>query len=994
MPSQRRARKPSTAAGAEVPGIIERVDSRFVELQAAWEKAHREGAPCFTQPQLVAAIADSVDFIENGLRAAAQQAGVSPVALLPRSGACSLATALSFLPEGGVMIDMDTALASDFFAHDGPVRSAMPDFLGDPAVTGRAKLPPSQLHEVFLPRAANWFHLSLQTACFVEQLAWLLLDPQPTSSQAAADSSNVPAEPEPAQSQCALAAAADAMAEELASSAEAVKPAKPTRRQRQKEAARRKLAEAATAAASAANGNAIETTSPTENNLGALAHARDKVRHDGEAVDIRPADDLELKCINSTCSISTKDTQAEDRSLLNRAEEIHAKCRDDASCNHVLDDATLAERERCKIVEGKMRNHEHIRNESRQTADGTDTNALSSNSHTGLHLHLLDQSVNEEAAATAAASASEVLEEVVGIGEVHIPEHPDSVLQEDALSSHSKASLPALSFRGSPTAYELNAATWNSRDSAAEACQFNFCEVNTASIGSQRPPWLGPDANSRAWPTLDAPDDPWRELNGASWSSRGSCPDNDALNLCEINTASWNSTGSHARWMTSWNPRGANTRTVRSVQDIMSDLSMFSGLAVPGESGTSVPSLGTEASGVLAHGYPLLTAEALATLSGTSEVGSAEGSQRQQLLSNTVGPSGATPGTMPQFMHHNHNRLHHNEYFPYQNSQHHQSPQQHQHAQHHTPQLHHAQQHHQHFQHQHQHHSHQHYQHQHQHHQHHQHLQQAPSFPPGLPPVPEGSKSTNFEAEASSSSKLSLLEQRVNSDKVSRDKRQYNLRWRLWAMSGKTGNGPNQSISHPAEGAEVAADPMSPGSAHAGSDGGLYGELDTLSLRESRWERHRANAAQRFAELATSQRIWRQGLQRVIQFWRPQRHRSHSPSGRFALGRDQAVRQHLPWAATRSTSPPDIAEGFDARGGTAAVPAIHSAVSAVHCEQRGTSSQVSQPASTNLPPTTTPASGQPSLEEEHVFVAIPKSRLEAVTRLLASDPEQLAPDSK
>eukprot|EP00930_Biecheleria_cincta_P047977 TRINITY_DN3336_c0_g1_i1.p1 TRINITY_DN3336_c0_g1~~TRINITY_DN3336_c0_g1_i1.p1 ORF type:complete len:854 (+),score=104.12 TRINITY_DN3336_c0_g1_i1:220-2562(+) len=779
------------------------------------------------------------------------------------------------------------------------------------------------------------------------------------------------------------------MAEELVLSVEAVK-SKPTRRQRQKEAARKRIAEAGAAATaataatvaalSATNSNTVETNLLIEERFGAFSDGRDAMCHRGEPMDscAKYSDHIEGECINSACSISTKGTQAEDRSSLNRADEIHAKRRDGASCDRPVAGTALTECEHCESqgCESHVKathNYDIDRKESGPQAELGGTKPESSGPRS--RLHVLGQSIDAEGAAAAAASASEVLEEVVGIGEVRIPKRSDTFSQEDDVSSHSKASPPALSFRGSPNACEQNAMTWNSRDSAAEACPFNLCEVNTASIGSQRPPWLSPDANSRAWPTLDAPDDPWRELNGASWSSRGSCPDYDAINLCEINTASWNSTGSHARWMTSWNPRGANTRPVRSVQDIMSDLATFGGLAVPSESGAS----GTEATGVLAHGYPTLTAEALATLSSTPDNGS-EVSQRQQLLSNAVGPSGATPGVMPQFMHHSHNRHHHNDYFPFQNSQHDQSPQQHQHSQLHTSQLHHAQQHHQHFQHQHQHYAHQHYQHQHQHHQHYQHLQLAPSFPPGLPPVPECSKSTNFEEEASSSSKLSLLEQKVNSDKVSRDKRQNNLRWRVWAMSGKGAIGSNQSMRLSAEGAEVATDPMSPGSAHAGSDGSLHGELDTLSLREARWERHRANAAQRFAELSTGHRMWRPGLQRVIQFWQPQRHRSHSPSSRFALGRDQAVRQHFPWAAPRSTSPPEVVDGFEVRGGTPAMPTLH-------CEQRP--GQVSQQAATNLASTITTAHGQTS-SEEHVFVAIPKSRLEAVNRLLASDPD---PDS-
>ncbi|CAJ1359725.1 unnamed protein product [Effrenium voratum] len=178
--------------------------TRLEALKLAWRRAHEAGAPCFTSPRLVAAVAGALDDLETGLRQAAASANVTPVALLPQSKACALGTALCFPPGGGVAIDPDQALAPDFFAADGPVLSALGDFLKDLAVTGRPRVPLDQLQDLFHPRAESWAQLSTQTAMFLEQVAWIMLDAEAEAESAAqvlVDSTCVPARKAPSRRQ-------------------------------------------------------------------------------------------------------------------------------------------------------------------------------------------------------------------------------------------------------------------------------------------------------------------------------------------------------------------------------------------------------------------------------------------------------------------------------------------------------------------------------------------------------------------------------------------------------------------------------------------------------------------------------------------------------------------------------------------------------------------------------------------------------------------------
>eukprot|EP00933_Yihiella_yeosuensis_P028958 TRINITY_DN22714_c2_g2_i2.p1 TRINITY_DN22714_c2_g2~~TRINITY_DN22714_c2_g2_i2.p1 ORF type:complete len:340 (+),score=100.36 TRINITY_DN22714_c2_g2_i2:49-1020(+) len=226
-------------------------EARFEQLQIAWVNAHEGGSPCFTDPLLVASVSNSLNFLDNGLREAAAKAGVPAVALLPKSSTCALATSLCFPPEGGLAIDTDVALASNFFAPGGPVCSALPDFLRNQSATGRQKLAPARLHEVFLPRADSWLQLSAQAACFVEQVAWLLLEQVDTPSAEIND--EAPAEGESkGEAEAAVLPEVDSVASDLFTSPDdETKNVPLTRRQRQKAAARRRIAEAAEAAEAA-----------------------------------------------------------------------------------------------------------------------------------------------------------------------------------------------------------------------------------------------------------------------------------------------------------------------------------------------------------------------------------------------------------------------------------------------------------------------------------------------------------------------------------------------------------------------------------------------------------------------------------------------------------------------------------------------------------------------------------------------------------------------
>eukprot|EP00933_Yihiella_yeosuensis_P079244 TRINITY_DN9160_c3_g1_i1.p1 TRINITY_DN9160_c3_g1~~TRINITY_DN9160_c3_g1_i1.p1 ORF type:complete len:810 (+),score=127.91 TRINITY_DN9160_c3_g1_i1:233-2431(+) len=484
----------------------------------------------------------------------------------------------------------------------------------------------------------------------------------------------------------------------------------------------------------------------------------------------------------------------------------------------------------------------------------------------------------------------------------------------------------------SPNPFEFNAESWNSRMSAGDpTCPLNLCEINTASWNShaqtQNYPWLASEIAYR-----DTPDvaDHWRDLNAASLSSRSSVPDADALNLCEVNTASWNSNCNP--WQARWNPRGGTARgEVRSLQDIMADLSRFGGLHCQvGDGATSASAAGEPNSGI-AHGPSSLTAEALASLSKSQDVGT-DAIQHQSL--NGVGHHS-----------HSHSRLHHHTDHMFQSHQLHQFHHN-QHQFHHTPlqQHHHCQL-----------------------HQHHSSL----GLDQELPSVPEDSGQTLEQGIAkalehsTSKTKTSKLP-----EEILRERRHNNLLWRLWAAS-RTGNGGRVSLPDPASFPNL---PFS-SAAQEGHNAVMpnSSEFDSLWLRESRWERKCANVAHR-STTQSGQQVSRQGVQRVLQFWQRQRHRSVSPTAR---GRWPVVGRSLspPEATSYGGEGDTISQALRAAstsGGASGPASNHGSASPLHVEMSGTS-----PLAGNMPMSTGCQSA-----EEHVLVAVPVSRLEAVARVL------------
>jgi len=126
-------------------------------------------------------------------------------------------------------------------------------------------------------------------------------------------------------------------------------------------------------------------------------------------------------------------------------------------------------------------------------------------------------------------------------------------------------------------ARDINAASWSSRGSAA----LNLCEVNTASwssrVSNSLPHWMVPDraALARSSPRATAVD--------ARPSSVEEEADPAGV-LWEINTASWGSAGSHRAWFSSLGAaRGVPSGRHRSVQEVMEDLALSGGQAGPSE---------------------------------------------------------------------------------------------------------------------------------------------------------------------------------------------------------------------------------------------------------------------------------------------------------------------------------------------------------------------------------------------------------------------------
>jgi len=968
--SQRRQPKPGSnasrtgdavdhAAAAGSTAASAKAEKTLQKLRIAWVQAHEGGAPCFTDPLLIATVAESLDCLESGLREAADRAGVAPVALLPQGKACALALALCFPPEGGLALDPDAALELDFFEPGGAVRSVLPDFLCEPSSTGRTKSPLNQLHVVFLPQANSWLQLSTQTACFLEQIAWLMLDPSVgVEAIAGAAQESVTAAAEAAAAVAAAEAAADAAAEEvIAEEALAEKPCTrqgPSRKQKQQ--------------IKAQHGQQVVLPQPSETVTRAQTEG------------IEPESTLDVEDEHQLLEAKAQDTAG---LLRFPAPSIaHEPCKTQLGMEEPADDTTLGSMTHKEDAEGeqfempaetdwttytKRKRKGNIeqpakswvsdshRAEKAEKIEKTDSRAEKperADSERKVAEPKLARTAKQTNCSQAGTKHS--LDDMGDVREMRCSEdvHKNSTLEEVQMECNSPvffarspllqptfAQLAEMPGWSDPPGLERSSFSSVASDNA---CPYNFCEVNTASwSGTEGPPWIATERAALAWAATGEVDVEnsihMRECNGASWSSRGSMADADPLNLCEINTASWNSASSRNPWQTPWNSRSGDTRgTVRGVQDVMADLALLKGLNY--QAGESSPSSNgaMDSSSALPHGS-LLTAEALAALSRVQEV-SPPGLHYQALnAGGSGGCSSFSTGVIPHWVDHSHGRHdYHHDHHLYQNHQHHQLHQHHPHLQYHQS----------------------------------QHracskesaVPNVPSCGQGLPPVPEDSKSASHATPA----KLSVLEQHVESEEHSRERRSNNMRWRIWAVSG---NNLRQQLSCPI-GAAVA--------------GG--GEIDSLWLRESRWERRRANAAKQFAHSRRNL----PSAQRAFKFWQQNRHRSFSPSRTWWLG--------------DGTSSSPLPEGIGQDGDSGAGPttaatmfgsaAASTAATTARCEQHPfilphMELQVSPLAShTNLVPMMPiPYTGFGwQGQEDTVFVAVPRSRVEAVAQLLANAP--------
>lgn len=525
-------------------------------LRTAWLRAHTGGgqgplAHPLADPCLVANAASALDGLVAGLEEAAAQAGVAAAALLPQSRACALAAALDFPPGGHLALDTEVTLASSFFDVDGPVRAALPDFLGDPVRTGRRRLPPQRLGECFMPQAASWMELSVQVAQLIEQAAWLLLEPE-----AAKEEQAVPELPrhlgvggDGVELAAFGAEAGQMVPTDVLEARRRVKGGATARRQRRRAVQGRR--EGAVADVGTIPEDAADTAAACPEGC------RSREASSGDSA----ASGLEAYLSKPVAYLSDRWGSS--------ASATPGPCDHDAAAGEPQDMAALV----------AFASAAEVLDEETGGAEGAG--------------HRDCRGASQEEPPSSAASEGSRNSPDWSMGHASAPGWAWGGPAADGLTEPEEA--PGL---GAFCLRDLNGASWSSGGSGAEAAALELCDINTASWSSRGSragammPWLAPfhsavgcgarDVREAAAATEDAQQ---RELNACSWSSRVSArsAEGAGMNLCETNTASWSSTGSRV-WHTAGYSAAAR-HNVRSVREVMEDFALYSAAGSCGAGG-------------------------------------------------------------------------------------------------------------------------------------------------------------------------------------------------------------------------------------------------------------------------------------------------------------------------------------------------------------------------------------------------------------------------
>lgn len=887
-------------------------------------------------------------------------------------------------------MDPELAMAPDFFSPDGPVLLSLPDFLGDPARTGRARLPAWQLSCVLRPRAESWHQLAGQVARLVEQLAWSLVEPECPAPLTAAP---VP-EDGPAP---------DNVVEESATP----KRKGLCRRQRQRAAAQR-----AAAAALEQQGNATGDTA-------------------AEAEDLRPQDEgPEAPGGVSSSSLQPAENKEEE---LPHQGSSKPSCDDESDEERVSVAASAAALGRENPQEAEVVRPHCARSlwsrGHRMAGEGPMWSAATGLMWSAAGTERVYPATEEVHHLTSSPVLSQASRSDLGS---HAENHALNLCDVHTASCSSLGSCAGHGWGLAPSnhrGYEEGSKASGEQSPARSSKEsvdhgaLNLCEINTASwssTGSRGGGWFA--ANARGTAVRRSVADILSDLtlfscgmHCSQGSETGAVPSEGSRPLTAEALATWALIQAQAEQAKGCGmdmggygyggnglaglpiPMGPMTGGLGPMSSGLGPMtgglgpmtgglgpmagglgSMPCGLGpMPGGLGSMPGGLGPMASGLgpVTGGLGPMTGGLGPMPGGLGPMAGGLGSMAGGLggglgpisgglgpitgglcgVSNGLGPmvapiSGTLPGAIGGYpqgvvpagvgtfpgsasvsvdLAEGHGIHHHH---------------------------------------------HHHHLHQHQLYQHHHHHHQSMTC---LRQPSEGASSGPFQSTGLPS--LSWLEDLVGSEEL-REHRSSNLRWRLWGMASLrqatssnssscgslvgAGRLPTLAENDPSEWPLVKSTAVS-------KLAGVLGvhdlqtlmrtsELDMLWLRETRWENHCSQAARRFADLATSQRVWRQGVQRVLKFWQ---HR------RSCVKCNQT--RKWPWVAK---VPSPRTPGTDSSTNTPAVGPSQS-------PEIGPA--VAQP----LPPMVQvgpmPSPTAPPLDPEgHVLVAVPVSRLEAVAKLL------------